>query len=508
MKRWISVMMTLCILVASFMCGITGLAEENQEVKGTATVNWDYEPVVHKNFTDLGDYVIDLGTISQEDYEKGLAILNSKIDTVSAPACTGIVKRNSKGEVIMGRNMDLEVSNYAAYIAHFVGGKYQAIGFNYNNKGMYTYAQLQQMEEMPDGFREMQAAASLDVFNEAGLYMQTNMRTGDGHASLGTNPGGKRVSMGTLGAIVAQNCGTVAEALEFIRTELDVFSAGATDDGAARSGWDGGIMIGDATGEYGIIEFADNQMYYTPYANGHANAYIHPTLYKYNEYCCGFGRLAFAQQAMVGAETADDMMEAIHKADWAVIVRDIAYSYKDEKGIPHFVDKDGNPSIDYRSELPELFAVDDEGHYVAGSGKWVYTMSQLVASGRLFIGEEPATQNTDGASGSDSQTTVIGVQNSILQIGLETVGRYTKNCNVAWLTDDKNFDEVKQAYMDFFENQNAFELSERFYAGDEQGMRDSGEIFSTGMNFGVNCNEKYLKVRFQEHASCVYEYQW
>ena len=47
---------------------------------------------------------------------RGLAYQNSLNDASLRGACTAVVKRNSKGEVIIGRNQDMEVSEYPAFI--------------------------------------------------------------------------------------------------------------------------------------------------------------------------------------------------------------------------------------------------------------------------------------------------------------------------------------------------------------------------------------------------------
>lgn len=476
-------------------------------IKGTAKKKWTYQETAHKGYTDLGKYVIDIGEIDQEGLEKGRLAVNSRVDSLTPPACTGIVKRNTKGEVIMGRNQDLELSNYPVYIAHFTGGKYQALSFYYNNIGEIRYDEYQKGTELPENFREMKAVASCDAFNEAGLYLQADMRTARGHMSSGTNPGGLRVCMGTLAVFVAQNAATVKEALEYLAT-LDIFSPGASKDGQARAGWDGGYMIGDATGEYGVIEFAYNKMYYTPYANGHANFYVHPMLCTCNTYCAGFGRLAMGQQSMVGAETEEDMMEAIHQADWRRIIEDIAYSYVDENGNPTFMDKDGKPSIDYRGEFAEIFSVGDDGRYIPENAQQVkaFAVDNGVTEamghiGSLFCG-------IFGINEKRQKEISTEFENYIGKLSLEAFMHYHDNCTIEWLLDPANFNDVKQATMDFFNSNNAFELLAKFKAGDDKPIRDKGDIFTTGMNFGVNCAKKHLMVRFFEDSEAVYEYQW
>nr|MCR4818556.1 hypothetical protein [Fretibacterium sp.] len=72
--------------------------------------SWDSEVVEHKGFRDLGHYVIELPDYTDLSlHEKGFAAHNELFDNGLLPkgGCTAMAKHNSRGEVIMGRNMDL-----------------------------------------------------------------------------------------------------------------------------------------------------------------------------------------------------------------------------------------------------------------------------------------------------------------------------------------------------------------------------------------------------------------
>ena len=449
-------------------------------IKGKQILNWKPEIIDHGCYKDLGHYVIDMGEVDQEAFAAGAVRANEKLDTLRTKSCTGIVKKNSKGQVIMARNQDEEVSNYPVMVFHLTGGKYQAVSFYYSHKFDYSYKEFQEGLELEDSFRGMVASCSTDAFNEKGLYIQTNMRTNIGLQTTGTNPGAERVPMIGIISRAAQNASTVAEALDYVRT-LDVYTTG----NAVVTNWDYAFMIGDATGEYGIIEFANNEMYYTPYANGHGNAFVSPLLTQHDRYNAGYGRLHVAQQAMIGAETARDMMEAVHKADWYHEVQDYVYSYRDEKGKTHFVDKDGNPSIDWRSEFVGRAPVDDYGDIV----KEKFNFLDLLTPGQMVQLSKKDREDIEALN--------------------EAVNKhYSDNSDKFWVLDDKNFEEVKKIADGVFKATNARECLEKFFKGDKQPLRDSGGVFTTGMNFGVNCAEKYLIARFLEDEECIFEYQW
>lgn len=482
MRKIIS--MTLAIvMMAAFFAGFAS-AEENATVMefgtGKQILNWNSEIVDHGSYKDLGHYVIDMGYVDQEAFAAGAVRANAKLDTLQTSSCTGICKKNSKGQVIMARNQDEEVSNYPVMVFHLTGGKHEAVSFYYSHKFDYSYAEFQQGLELEDSFRGMVASCSTDAFNDAGLYIQTDMRTNVGLQTTGTNPGAERVPMIGIISRIAQNAATVAEALDYVKT-LDVYSTGNVQ----VTNWDYAFMIGDATGEYGIIEFANNEMYYTPYANGHANAFVSPLLTQYDLYNAGYGRLHIAQQAMIGAETARDMMEAVHKADWYHEVQDYQYSYLDENGKARFVDKDGNPSIDYRSEFVGSKPVDDFGDSVDGE----FDLFDFLTPGlSVDLSKED--------------------REDIEALNAEINKHFKDNSDKFWVLDDKNFEEVKQMADNMFKKINAPELLEKFFNGDKQPLRDAGAVFTTGMNFGVNCAEKYLIARFLEDEECIYEFQW
>nr|MCR5240346.1 hypothetical protein [Prevotella sp.] len=94
---------------------------------GSGEKLWTGETVEHKNFKDLGNYVIELPDYTDAAVEqRGLAAINTQQDKLQLPGggCTAMVKKNSKGEVIFGRNMDLDISQSPAYVFKTTYGKY------------------------------------------------------------------------------------------------------------------------------------------------------------------------------------------------------------------------------------------------------------------------------------------------------------------------------------------------------------------------------------------------
>ena len=441
------------------------------------TLSWNCEPVKHGNYTDLGNYVIDLGEFSEADIDIGVEYNNKNQDSWPKTACTAVVKKNSKAEVIVGRNQDMEVSNYPGYISH-LNGKYKAVGFFYDNKGKFTYEEYKAGVDMPGDYRCGIAGCCTDAFNEKGLYIQTNMRTGYGVKNSGTNPGKKRVGEISVVSLAAANCATVQDVIAFINT-LDVYSMGDPDCPAT---WSFAFLAADAAGEYGIIEFADNKVFYTPYAPGHANAFVALPLITKDPFGAGYGRLEAGMRYLPKAEDEYDMMKAIGLAGWSREITDCRYSHLDANGHAVFCDEFGAPSIDYRTELTGNFGVDDEGNVIDE-------------------GEEDAISGFLGYY-------APAVKDQYDQLKTMYLMQYHINATKEYVLDDKNFEKVKDVYIKNLEKHNAFNLLEKYFNGDEKGLRDDGTIYTTGMRFGVNCAKKHLVLRYFEKEDVTLEYQW
>ena len=317
---------------------------------------------------------------------------------------------------------------------------------------------------------------STDAFNEKGLYIQTNMRTSVGIKNSGTNPGNMRVGEISVGALVAQNCATVKEAVEYVRS-LDVFSMGDPENPMA---WGFAFLIGDAKGDYGILEFADNKVFFTPYANGHANYFVTPEMVGKDPLGAGYGRLAFALRYLPDAEDEYQMQAAIHEGDWYKELRDIQYSYRDENGKIHFVDKDGNPSIDYRTELTGNFDVD-------------------------FLGQAVTDKEIEEYGGVLSYYMLPPEEvQRLINVGKMV---YHLNCTKDYLLNDDNFETVKKQFIKVF-GQYPYKVFEDYMAGDEKALRDIGVYLTTGLCVGVNCAKKHMIIRFFEKDEYGFEYQW
>jgi len=460
----------LCISLTS--CG-------KKEVEGTFSFSSDYTPVEHENFTDLGNNIIYF-EVTEDLTATVLDIVNGEKDGWSG-GCTSLANINSNGELIIGRNNDNEISTYPIYVSETSGGKYKTFNVYYCSDGEYTYDDLLEIDKKEN--IEYYACVATDVLNEKGLYIENNMRYAglDGIANSGTNPGKQRVVTQAIPALVAQNCATVDEAIEFLNNSYDYYTVKSTKY-PWLDGWDAGFLIGDATGNYGVIEIANNTVTFTPKTSVNANYYHNEEFAKYDTCFCGRGRAGIIADRVNAVETIEDAMNLIEDASWYHEVLDIEYSYVDENGA-HFFDKDGNPSYDYRDELPGTFLVDENGQIVEETG---YEEDYYAYLAYCTMGDyETAKQYEDGYNRQQE---------------------YYNRCTSEFLTDDANFEQVKQAYLDYFGESKT--LLENYFEGDYEPLMEDGWVFTTGVRAGVNCTKKEIVVKLFERDDLIIKYSF
>ena len=269
------------------------------------------------------DNVLDAGTYKKVDYNTANKFNEKLYDNWGG--CTAIAK-NIGDNTIIGRNMDLTVSDKSAYIFKTnVKDKYKTINLAYTYRD-YAPNYSDALNGLEDEFYNVLPFISDDVLNEKGLYIEVNMRNGeeDKFSCSGTNPNSsERVYMFSLPIYIGLNCATVEEALEYVKT-LNIYSK--------KGYWNYAFMIADSTGRYGILEFAQNKILWNEGQNAQANFYIDEEMSKINELKTGIGRYNYVREHVNEVNTKDDMFNMMDK---------VKYSEA-------YVD---NPNFDVRSEF-------------------------------------------------------------------------------------------------------------------------------------------------------------
>ena len=527
-------------LLAAGMLTMVGCSDATDATKKTSQgfkgeKLWKSETKEHKNFKDLGNYVIELPDYTDASVQaKGLALINDRLDHGEMPAapggCTSMAKLNKKGEVIIGRNMDLTISQDPAYVYRTTYGKYKNFCVTYSPGGFKHYADIQQMDELPEQWLCQLIYSACDCFNEKGLYIEYNQREPNEalinyglHSAHGdkTRPDGKpweRVCIAAITQLVSQNCATVKEAIEYIKNSYDWYTPQLPKDDplAHYSGWNFSCMIGDATGEFGIIEIAQDEVSYIPYQYGQANFYITPKWTTIDYYGTGMGRLDMVSKVIGDVETIDDAMKAMEPIMWRNESLWIAYAERKGSQVL-FKDDKGNPALDWRGDYVAEWPVLNDGRLVIS--KQIY--DEAVASTYdPKIKEYYDEAIKLGHLVVDNDGTLMNCQP-----GSEAYNKLRRNMDNAWVHDPDNFEALKaRAYGKLhtrynekgeFDPNNSSSMYEKLIAffgmgveKNEKPFRDAAGIWSSSVNSGINCAQKEMKVRFWENNDIVYHVKW
>lgn len=276
----------------------------------------DYPEV---KLTKVFDYVFDAGTFTQLDYDYADAYFKRNYDNWGDGGCSAIAKTLDNGDTIVGRNMDLNISNKPAYIFRTdVKGYYKTINLAYTfRKVSPDYNEILK-SGVPDDLARVLPFMADDVLNEKGLYIEVNMRngeawpTGDSKFSCGgTNPSSdKRVYMFELPRYIGENCATVDEAVEYVKT-LDVYS----EDGY----WNYCFLLADETGHYGVLEFACDEIFFHDYQPCQTNFYIEPILNQFEELKCGVGRYNLLMDNIDDVKSEEDMFNLMNRVCYSQV---------------------------------------------------------------------------------------------------------------------------------------------------------------------------------------------
>ncbi|MCR5175537.1 MAG: linear amide C-N hydrolase [Anaerovibrio sp.] len=527
---------------------------------------WDCETVQHNGFKDLGNYVIELPDFTDPaSGEKGLASLNDFADhgKLSTFGCTAMAKRNSKGEVILGRNMDLDISQSPAYVFKTTYGKYSNFNVSYIPDFYLTYEEVKKLDEIDPIVRDMMQFLVCDSINEKGLYIEGNMRErndkltcyglhssrGEKNRDDGTPWSELRATTTAVIPLVSQNCATVQEAICFLENSYDWYSAAPeSNSDFVLNNANICFMIGDATGEYGLIEIAQDEVSYIPYQFGQANYFITPKWNALDSFAVGHGRLAMVSKVIGPVDTLEEAMDAMKPIMWRNETLWIGESHRFTDG-SHlhrynqiaFEDDEGTPQMDWRGDYIFYWPVLDDGRMLIDAAMYEEAkrstydpkikeyFDDAVAAGQLVIddgsikfsvNDEQLTLTELSSKYNEYKVITDLEKRKVLQPYHDEYYRLLTNENRSWAHDDDNFEAIKAvAYARLhvrYDMEGKFDPScmskyEKLLAfygygvdKDEAPLRDDGQIWTTSVNVGVNCAQKEMKIRFWENDDIIY----
>lgn len=561
-KKFFSLALSLAAILT--VAGCNGTTTTTSEAKAEKT--WISETITHKGFKDLGNYVIELPDYTDPAMlERGLSISNSLGDTGPrlSGGCTAMVKRNSKGEVVVGRNMDLDISQNPAYVFKTTFGKYKNFCVSYSPGFYLPYSAVQKLDDIDPKVRDIIPLVACDCINEKGLYIEMNLREKNEkltcyglHSARGekTRTDGKpwselRACTIAIPLLVSQNCATVKDAIEFLNNSYDWYTVSpAPGIKSVVSQNNMCFMIGDASGEYGLVEIAQDRVNYIPYQYGQANYYITPQWNALETYGSGHGRLAMVSKVIGKVETLEEAMDAMKPIMWRNETLWVGESKRVTDGTrlhPYnqiiFRDNTGHPQLDYRSEYVFQWPVMDDGRMIIAAEiyeqakKSTYDpnitkyFDDAIRTGRLIIDDGSIKFNVNGkevmltelsAKYAEYESTADSGKRAALKPYYDEYWRLLTNENNPWVQDDRNFEALKAAaYARLHIRYNAegkfspngmskYEKLLAFYgygvAKDEKPLRDDASVWTTSLNVGVNCTKKEMKIRFWENDKIIY----
>ncbi|MCR4610306.1 MAG: linear amide C-N hydrolase [Lachnospiraceae bacterium] len=531
--------------------------------------SWAGETIEHKGFKDLGNYIIELPDYTDPAaLERGIAAFNNRADHGEMPAtfgCTVMAKKNSKGEVVMGRNMDLDISQNPAYVYKTTFGKYKNFCIAYSPNFYKTYAETQKLEEIDPTIQDLLLTMCCDSLNEKGLYIEMNLRERNDkltcyglHSSHGETVRDDGTPWSELRAcstnavqLVSQNCATVQEAIDYLKNSYDWYTVSPplkTD--LALSNNNICFMIGDATGEYGLIEIAQDEISYIPYQYGQSNYYITPKWNAIDSYAVGHGRLGMVSKMIGPVETLEDAMKAMEPIMWRNETLWIGESHRVTDGTrlhPNnqicFEDNNGNPQMDWRSEYVFMWPVMDDGRMLMSANMYEEAkqsdydpmikkyFDDAIGTGRMVIDDGSYKFDVNGETlnltelfekYNEYKSSEDAEKKKELKPYYDKYYHLLENQNRGWVHDDTNFEALKAAaYARLHIRYDAdgnfdpssmskYEKLLSYYGvggkADETPLRDDGGVWTTSLNLGVNCAQKKIKLRFWENDDVIYEF--
>lgn len=215
---------------------------------------------VKKELHQLAPYVYEVDTYKELDYDFADKFWADNNDNWGG-GCSAVTKvlydEDGNPHRVIGRNMDLNISNKCAYIVRTDAGSHKTVGLAYTFRDYSPdYADVQK-DGISKDFYKLLPFMCDDVLNDKGLHIEVNMRHGehypDGsdmfsleHSDPLNYKGKRRVHMFELPRYIGENCTTVAEAKEYVNT-LDIYSK--------HEYWNYCFIISDATGAASLVEF-------------------------------------------------------------------------------------------------------------------------------------------------------------------------------------------------------------------------------------------------------------
>jgi len=453
----------------------------SKSINELLSFNWKTTNKKYRNFTDLGNYMLLVDELKECNLEEIFATVRT-FSGEPPKACTCCAKIADNSDMLVGRNMDIDARQFPTILAPTSFGKYRTMNISYMFNGPWKYKDILSSGELNDFYVRAVPFAATDVFNEKGLYIETNMRIpSDDFPFIPTNPGKEPASWTLVPALACSCCATVDEALDYIKDSYNYYVF--NNEASGMMGWNYAFFMADATGKYGVLESFDGELHFTPYQYGQANYYLNPTASAKEVYGGGHGRLEFVNKRLFLPQTKEDMLELMAKIFFSKEVLYPGCSYRDASGKLRFVDDKGNEICDWRSDYSQaVFVYDDNtvhGFSDVQAGEEAYCKARLAGdkagmkANRSFHDKFEQEKN---------------------------------RATTAWTLSDKNFEALREAVVE----KNAANISamEEYCKGNEDPLRDNGHVWTSSISLGVNCTDRSFVLKMWEKENVKITFKW
>lgn len=296
--------------------------------------------------------------------------------------CTVAATVDENGHMIVGRNLDLEVSMKPIFLFRTKQKDcYETIGLA-NFAGIGDDADVTIEKGVQNWYYQAIPDIAADVMNEKGLYIEMNERMGeyddDGNflwACDGTNPDSDvRVPDCCLSEYLVEHCADVDEAIDLAK-EIDIYSFIGLGMECNYA-----YMMADASGHYGVLEVVDNKVIWNEGAAVNTNYYFAKGYAEKARFGQGQGRQEVAEEELPNVNNLEDMQKLMEKVSYFQIIYpdecqyDCRYEYTHEV---HDWTVDDLLNPDNQEELMKY--INKEGDWAKGK-----TRKQIAENGEYF----------------------------------------------------------------------------------------------------------------------------
>ena len=304
MKKLFSTLLILVISLSTTACSA-------KTVDGTSPAEGNIPVQI------LYDYVVQAETITNLDYEFAKQSTINSADGWGG-RCSAAAKVLPNGDMVVGRNMDYYISNCPCIIVHTNDDRYhETYGISYNNSTGPTFEDVK-ANGLSTDYAKLMPFLVNDAMNEEGLYIEMDMRVNekfenpaDDYGCSGTNPeSSERICEIMLPQLVALNCANIDEMLEYVHS-IDIFTMSKGD-----APWNLAFIVADATGRYGLLEIARNQISWLEGQPVQSNFYITESFATNETKKMGVGRYAVLEKGLPEVQTEEDMQALMDKVSY------------------------------------------------------------------------------------------------------------------------------------------------------------------------------------------------